>query len=183
MSDRMSPERVRLLAELLTEVWGVNQGFVPDPAYRPLQKLVSWGAGEVLIVRNDGQEILLRHRADDFIGWHVPGGYIRPQESIQAFCDRTALEDAGVRGGVVNIRQIATLKWLDHIFSWPFCALLVCQTVERVQEREDLRFFSVGDLPFANMIHPKHALYLETFIEYLKHPERSCPVIGETLAH
>jgi ADP-ribose pyrophosphatase YjhB (NUDIX family) len=183
MPDYMSSERGNLLAELLEEVWEVNGGFIPEEAYRLLHKLVSWGAGEVLIARNDGQEVLLRNRAvDSWSGWHVPGGYIRPQESVQAFCDRTALEDADIHGGVVNIRQIATMKWLDHMFSWPLCMLLVCEVVEQIKERDDLRFFSVEHFPPAKeMLHSNHVLYLETYIEYFKHPERQCPIIGEPL--
>lgn len=183
MPDLMTKEEGEELGRLLTKVWEVNQGFIPDSAYRPLQKIVSWAAIEVLIVRNNGREALLRHRSDPpWNGWHVPGGYVRPGESIQAFCNRSAKEDAGISGGVFNIRHILTTKWLDHPFTWPFCIMNVCEVRETVQERDDLRFFSVEEFPLDQMLHPKHVMYLEMYAKYLENPWPPCPIIGEVLS-
>ena len=176
----MTPERARLLAELLTEIYEKDGGFIPDPAYRPLQHLCSWGAVELFLTRENGRELLLRYRNDDpWDGWHVIGGYVKPPETIQAFADRTVQEEKAGMTSAVNFRQIATAKWLDHPFSFPLSALVVCLPVGKIIERDDLRWFSVDDLPFGRMIHPKHDLYLDVYLGFLRNPERYCPVIGE----
>lgn len=179
----MTPERARLLAKLLTEVYEEDKGFIPEPAYIPFHKLCSWGAAELLVVRKNGQEVLLRYRSDyPWNGWHIIGGYIRPFESISAFADRAIREEEAGLTGVTNFKQIAIAKWLDHptgFLRFPFCALFVCEPVGDVIEREDLRWFSIGNLPFGRMIHPKHDLYLMVYLKYLKNPERYCSIIGE----
>lgn len=175
----MTLERQGLLGELLKEV-EAEGGFIPDPAYRPLQRLCSWAAVEVFIVSKDGQKVLLRHRNDDpWDGWHVIGGYVKPKESIQQFCNRALREDTGSPSGVIILGQIATSKWLDHPFTFPFCSVILCNLVEEIIECKDFRFFHVSELPMCHMLHPKHVLYLETYLNYLKHPERICPIIGE----
>ncbi len=175
----MSPKRARLLAELLDEV-RTEGGFIPDQAYRPFHKLCSWSAVETLIVSRDMQSVLLRYRSDDFgDGWHVVGGYIKPKETIHQFCNRAALEDAGMEDGVRILGQIAVSKWLDHHFGFPLCVLVICNSIGAIVEREDLKFFSVDKLPMGKMWHPKHVLYLKTYLDYLKHPERICPILGE----
>jgi 8-oxo-dGTP pyrophosphatase MutT (NUDIX family) len=176
----MTPERAQLLAELLTEVYEKDRGFIPDPAYRPLHHLCSWAAVELLLTRHLGHEVLLRYRNDDpWDGWHVIGGYVKPRETIQAFANRAVKEEKAGMIGVTNLKQIATAKWLDHPYGFPFCALLVCEPVGQVVERKDLRWFHVDSLPFGKMLHSKHDLYLRTYLGYLNNPGRYCPIIGE----
>lgn len=176
----MTPEWDRLLAKLLSEVAEENRNFVPNAAYRPLHGLCSWGAVELFLTRDNGQELLLRYRRDEpWDGWHVIGGYVKPKESVQAFVDRTVREEKAGMTSATNFKQIGTAKWLDHPFSFPLCVLLVCEPVGEVVEGKSLRWFSVDHLPFGKMIHPKHDLYLATYLSYLKNPERYCPIIGE----
>lgn len=176
----MTPERAELLGELLTEVIEKDRRFIPGPAYNLVQKLVSWAAVELLLVRNQGEEVLLRYRHDaPWDGWHVIGGYVKPLETIQAFADRAVQEEKAGMTGVRHFKQIAITKWLDHPITYPFCALLVCEPVGEVIEWKDLKWFPIDSLPFGKMLHPKHELYLETYLKYLKHPERYCPIIGE----
>lgn len=170
----MESKKERLLAELLREVTEKENGYIPEESYLLIHRLVSWGVVEVLITRNEGREFLLRYRHDKwFKGWHIPGGYVRPKESIQQACNRMAQEDAGIRG-VSDLKLIAAMKWLDHPFASPFCLLLACQPVEEVVEKADLKFFST--IPEI-LIHPNHTLYLQTYLDYLSNRERFTPAI------
>jgi hypothetical protein len=176
----MTPERAELLAELLTEVREKEAGYLPVQAFRSMHKLCSWAAVELLIVKNNGQEVLLRYRNDEpWDGWHVIGGYVKPFESIQAFANRAVKEEKSGITSVKNLKHIATSKWLDHPYSFPYCSLIVCEPIGQVDQNEYLRWFSVGNFPSGKMVHPKHELYLETYLKYLKNPERYCPIIGE----
>lgn len=170
----MELEKERLLAELLEEVVQKEGSYLPEKAYFLIHRLVCWGAVEVLITRNEGKEFLLRYREDKwFRGWHIPGGYIKPTESIQEACNRMAQEDAGV-DSVNGLKLVAVMKWSDHPFSAPLCLLLTCEPNEKVVERNDLKFFS--DVP-EPMIHRNHILYLQTYLEYLRSQEGFTPVI------
>jgi len=177
----MTSEREALLAELLNEVYEKENGFIPTPAYHPFHRICSWGAVEVLMISVDGKRVLLKYRDDlPFSGWHVVGGYVRPKETIQMFADRTAKEERADITGMINFRCIAICKWLDHPFSFPLCALMVCNPLGDIIERDDLKWFHVDNLPLGRMIHKKHILYLEHYRDYfLKNQEHWCPVIGE----
>lgn len=177
----MTPERAALLAELLLEVCEKDGGFIPNSAFRPFHRLCSWAAVETLMVSPDGQKVLLRYRNDPpWDGWHIVGGYVKPKETVQAFADRAAKEEKANIIGLVNFKVIAICKWLDHPYSFPFCALMVCNPLGEIVERDDLRWFDVNDLPLSRMLHRKHVLYLEHYRDwFLNNPERWCPVIGE----
>lgn len=74
----MTPDRAKLLAELLTELSEDPKGFIPDEAWNAAQKAFALPYLELAIVRRaaDGAlEILLSHRTDKYWnGWHIPGG-------------------------------------------------------------------------------------------------------------
>ena len=71
MTTALSPEEQAELARLLTAVAKQDNGFIPDPAYRPIRQLIPWPAVEVLIY-DDAGRFLLSYRDDDFKGWHIP---------------------------------------------------------------------------------------------------------------
>jgi 8-oxo-dGTP pyrophosphatase MutT (NUDIX family) len=187
----MTPERNELFKELIREIINEDGGFIgklstggaDQESWELVQKLVSWGAVELLITRNGGQEVLLRHRTDDpWNGWHVIGGYVRPKESIQAFANRAVSEEKAGMTAVTNFRQIGISKWLDHPRTYPLCSVLVCDLVGDtvVKEREDLRWFSLDELPLGKMLHTKHELYLEAYVDFVRnHPQQYCLILGE----
>ena len=181
VETQLTPKaRGKLLGRLLQELARRRDRWIPGPAYKPFHQLCTWGAGEVLVVdpKKKGR-VLLRYRSDDpWDGWQVMGGYIKPLESVQEFCNRTVQEDAGL-GEVKVVGVLATSKWLNHPFSFPLCVLLLCYPVGEVVEREDLRWFEIGDLPFNKMQHPRHRDYLEAYLAYLKNPDKICPILGE----
>lgn len=177
----MTPEKAVLLSELLAEVYEEDRGFIPDLAYHPFHHICSWAAVEVLMISTDCQRVLLRYRNDPpWDGWHVVGGFVKPKETVQAFADRAAREEKAGIVGVTNFKIIAICKWLDHPYGFPFCALMVCNPLGQIVERDDLKWFHVSDLPLDRILHKKHVLYLEHYRDhFLKNPERWCPVIGE----
>ena len=156
----MTPERVELLKELLREIVA-DGGFIPDEdSWRLVQKLVSWAAVEVLLTRNGGKEFLLRHRNDDFTGWHIIGGYVRPKEGLLESCRRNAKKDAGVTDVSIISGVIAVQKWLDHPYGYPVSIVIPCAFSGEVEERDDLRFFS--EIP-KDIINGNHRRYLEIY--------------------
>lgn len=51
--------------------------------------------GAVVIIRNENQQILLRHRKDG--DWGLPGGLMEPGETLEDTAMREAYEETGLR--------------------------------------------------------------------------------------
>ena len=63
----MTPERAKLLGELLEELAKDPQGFVPDEAWMPTQKAFSFPYVELAVIRRaptDKIQILLKYRSE-----------------------------------------------------------------------------------------------------------------------
>ena len=151
------------LGRLLTVVAEQDAGFIPDAAYRPIHKLVPWPAVEVLIYDGYGR-FLLSHRKDDFIGWHIPGGFIKPNEDYQAACNRNVRKEKIV-DAVTDLRLISSHIWLEgeHPFGFPISLTIACRAVSRVVERDNLKWFS--RIP-SNIIAQQHPKFLRHFINW-----------------
>ncbi len=151
------------LARLLGIVTNEDEGFIPDPAYRPMHKLVPWPAVEVLIYDENGR-FILTYRDDDFKGWHIPGGYMKPNESYQDACDRNVRKEK-IANAVTNLQLIATHVWLEgeHPYSYPISLIIACKAVGEIVERCDLRWF--GEIP-GDIIPQQHPKFLAHFKEW-----------------
>jgi ADP-ribose pyrophosphatase YjhB (NUDIX family) len=159
----MTPERAKLFSELLKEVVEVDGGFVPEEAWMTLHKFVPLPTAEVMMVQNQGREFLLSHRTGKhWNGWHIPGSYIRRDETLQATCNRVAREEVGLEG-VTGLRQIAILKWTDHPFGAPVSIVMVCHPIGLVVENENLKFFDYVPSPIVQ----NHAKFLGAYLNFL----------------
>lgn len=165
-------ELVRLLKIIADE----DKGFIPDPAYRAMHKLVPWPAVEVLIYDKGGR-FLLSYRDDDFKGWHIPGGYMRPGESYQEACNRHVRKEK-IADRVTNLQLIASHVWLEgeHPMGYPVSLIFSCLTVgvDEVTERDDLKWFS--EIP-TNTIPENHPSFLAYFQKWFKGGERSAAIL------
>lgn len=170
----MTPERARLFTELLNEVVSVDGGFVPEEAWMTLHKLVPLPAAEVLIVKNEGRDFLMTNRSDKhWNGWHIPGSYIRRDETLADTCNRVAREEVGLEG-VTGIRQIAILKWTDHPFGAPLSVVMVCHPVGEIQETDKMKFFSSIPVPVIQ----NHAKLLGEYLAFLSNPHQGAKILN-----
>ena len=81
---------------------------------------------EVLITKT-GKDFLLTYRDDDYWhGWHIPGGFMLYQESIEHACQRLARKEVGIK--VKFQRLITAYMWLDHPFGSPLSLVCLCTT-------------------------------------------------------
>lgn len=143
------------LARLLTIVGERDGGFIPDAAYRPFHKSVPWPAVEVLMY-DDAERFLLKYRNDDFVGWHIPGGFMKPNETYQAACDRNVRKD-NICTGVNGLKLISSHVWTngEHPFGFPISLVVACKAAGEVIERNDLKWFSEIPTDIIPQVHPQ----------------------------
>ena len=174
MTTALSPEEQAELARLLTAVAKQDNGFIPDPAYRPIRQLIPWPAVEVLIY-DDAGRFLLSYRDDDFKGWHIPGGNMKVNESYQAACDRHVHKDT-IADAVTDLKLIATHTWLhgEHLYGYPISLIIACRAVGEIVERDDLTWFT--EIP-RNVVHENYLLYLAYFQKWFKEDRESAAIL------
>ena len=156
------------LAFLLEKIVTADGGFIPDEAYTLVHKLVPWPAVEVIMTRNEHREFLLQRRNDRWWkGWHIPGGFVKPGESIAEACSRNARKDAGILGATVSSPLIAVRAWApdEHPFGYPISLVFACTPNGMVTEHEDLAWFR--DIP-DHMIDDggNHVAFLQAFFNW-----------------
>lgn len=162
----LSPVEQAELARLLKRVVEDDRGFIPDPAYEVIHKLVPWPAVEVLIYDKQGRFLLTYRDDKNFIGWHIPGGYMKPGEDFHQACTRN-IQKERIAQEVINIQLIASSVWLEgeHPFGYPISLIFACQISDEIAERENLRWFS--NIP-NNVIVQKHPTFLRFFKDWFK---------------
>jgi hypothetical protein len=149
------------LGRLLSIVVEKDAGFIPATAYHWIHKLVPWPAVEVLIYDDDGR-FLLSHRNDDFVGWHIPGGFIKPNEDYQTACNRNVRKEKIV-DAVTDLRLISSHIWLsgEHPFGFPISLIIACKALGEVVERDDLKWFSEIPVDIIPQQHPKFLAHFQ----------------------
>ncbi len=164
MGTTLSPKDQEELARLLRHVAEQDARFIPDKAYRPFHRLVPWPAVEVLIHDAEGQFLLSYRDDQDLRGWHIPGGYMKPNETIDAACNRIVRKEGVVATGVDNLRLIAAHPWTqgEHPYGYPLSLIIACRAIGEVQARSDLQWFS--EIP--PTIIPVHRPFLDFFLEW-----------------
>ena len=167
------PEQTEL-ARLLGVVANEDKGFIPDPAYRPMHKLVPWPAVEVLIHDENGRFVLI-YRDDEFKGWHIPGGYMKPNESYQTACNRHVRKER-IAEAVADLKLIATHVWLagEHPYSYPISLIIACKAVGEIVERVGLQWFE--ETP-KDIINQQHRDFLSHFKTWFGANRESAPIL------
>lgn len=175
MPTSLSASEQTELARLLGIIAEEDEGFIPDPAYRPMHKLVPWPAVEVLIYDENGR-FVLTHRDDEFRGWHIPGGFIGVNESYQEACDRNVRKERIV-SAVTDLNLIATHIWLadEHPYGYPISLIFACKAVGEVVERDDLKWFE--EIP-PDVIPENHPSFLVHFQEWLRGNRESAAILS-----
>ncbi len=175
MPSSLTHDDQQHLERLLNHIIKYDHGFMPEEIYRTFHKLVPWPAVEV-IVHDEDRGFVLKHRRDrDFDGWHIPGGYLYVNETLQHACDRHAQKD-NVAEAVTNLRLIATHAWLEgeHPFGYPLSLIFVCEAVDEIVEKPDVRWFR--EVPDA-LIHNQHPLFLAYLKTWLTSARETAAII------
>ncbi len=169
LNERDQAELVRLLRHVVEE----DGGFIPDVAYRQLHGIVPWPAVEVLIYDQEGR-CLLTYRDDDFKGWHIPGGYMKPGEGYLDACHRHVRKENIVRD-LKYALLIASYAWRhgEHPFGYPLSLICACRAEGEISERPDLKWFR--EIP--HDLIPQHRPFLKYFQGWFVSVNRSAATI------
>lgn len=102
---------------------------MPLDIWYALNKILPLAAVEV-IVTNTGKDFLLTKRKDLFWdGWHIPGGFIGLNESIENACKRVAKEELGI--SVEFIEVLDAYVWPDHPYASSISIICKCKTSDK----------------------------------------------------
>ena len=164
----MTPERAKLLGELLLEMRREGE-YIPEESWLPLMDAVVTSWCEIVISRKVGSdwEILLTYRKDkNWDGWHIPGGLWKVQyPAFQDICNAIAKRE--LQSEVEFVRVVDVVKWTKHPFAHPLALLCLCSPRGEIQETETTKFFSKENVP-ENMVNEYHRQYVETIFTDLQ---------------
>jgi ADP-ribose pyrophosphatase YjhB (NUDIX family) len=150
----VTEEEVQQLAQLLRQVSSEQLGVprLPGPAFVALKGVVTQPTVEVWITR-DGHDVLLTPRHDKhWDGWHLPGGFVGVEESLEQACARVGLRELGVP--VKLQRLVGHYTWTDHPYASALSLLCLCHAEAEPTEGQ---YFS--ELP--SSLIPQHRALLE----------------------
>lgn len=130
-------ELARLLRRVGQSGCGVPR--LPKEVFVALKGVCAQVAVEVLVLR-DGEVLLTERHDQHWSGWHIPGGFVGCEESLESACDRIARTELGRPARLVTL--LGSYTWRDH----PYASLtsLLCRC-ELVGEPAEGKFF--GRLP------------------------------------
>jgi ADP-ribose pyrophosphatase YjhB (NUDIX family) len=150
VTDEDIQELARLLRQVSAEGLGVPR--LPGPAFVALKGVVAQPTVEVLVTR-DGRDVLLTPRHDKhWDGWHLPGGFVGAEESLEAACARIGERELGVT--VTLERLVGHYSWTDHPYASALSLLCLCRISEPPKEGQ---FFEA----FPEALIPQHRTLLE----------------------
>lgn len=162
----MTPERAKLLGELLLEMSDDPHGYVPDEVWFPAQAAFALPYVEMAIIRRnalDEVQILLTHRADQhWLGWHIPGSLWRTPQTLEQCIVSIAKAELGEGIRVSFLAQGTWEKWHDHPYGRPISHIAIC-LADAITETETIRWFN--DVP-VDMINDQghHARFIKSVL-------------------
>jgi 8-oxo-dGTP pyrophosphatase MutT (NUDIX family) len=120
---------------------------------------VTYGV-RVLLVK-DGRVLLVRHTYRS--GWHLPGGGIKRNETVEEACRREAREETGAELGTVDLVGIYS-NLDDYVSGHNILFSCADFTITGKPDREiaETHFFTLSDLP-ADM-YPGHRRKIEEYL-------------------
>ena len=163
----MTPERAKLLSELIEEMTVKDKGFIPREAWTAVQQAFNLPYIELAVAKRVGTEwcMLLDYRSDEYWrGWHIPGGLWRAPWSIQEACAHLAKSEL-IDANIVARKEIMTYKWPDHPYGNVISHVVICSTLDSIPEIKGKReFFS--EVPDDIVNH--HGDFMKACFEWLK---------------
>lgn len=153
----MTQKEISLLINLLKKLKRekLTPPNMPFTLWRTIISIVPIPSVEVIITRS-GKDFLLTYRKDqDWDGWHIPGGFILPRESIENACQRVAQKELGMKVEFQKI--VSAFSWPDSPYGNDFSLICICSTGE---EPKVGKFFT--EIPEKIVSH--HREFLEKFL-------------------
>lgn len=156
----------------MTRIDHFNDPDAPEP-----NRLVP--AASAVITDDDGR-ILLAKRTDNRL-WTIPGGTMKPGETIAGTAVREVKEETGIDVEIVSLVGIYTnprhvVEYSDGEVRQQFSVCFACQPIggelATSDETSEVGYFSPGEL-VAMEIHPSIRLRIQHFLE-----DRSDPYLG-----
>ena len=123
----MTPEDIQTLARLLRQVAaeGLGTPRLPREVFPALRGVCTQPTVEVLATRT-GRDVLLTRREDkNWCGYHLPGGFVGVEETLEAACDRIARAELSVSATLERI--VGHYTWTDHPYASPLSLLCLCR--------------------------------------------------------
>ncbi len=102
-----------------------------------------------------------------FVGrWHIPGGYVIPNRTIEDDCNANSLRELGIN--VTVIRTVGVDKWTfeEHSQGQPVSMYMHCRPLTPIVESEKCQFFTLDQLP-TNLIESQRR-FIEKHLSNLK---------------
>lgn len=137
------------LARLLRKVQEDNGWMPTQETFEALGAARPLPATDLIII--DARGILLTMYdagVTKFLGkWHIPGGYVLPNRTLEEDCDKVALRELGTH--VRFIKVLGAYKWTheEHSQGQPVSMFMHCEPLTPITETETCKYFLIDQLP------------------------------------
>lgn len=134
---------------------------LPFDVWSAIGQLVVQPAVELVIEGENGSTLLTRRKDRHWDGWHIPGGFMAPGESIQGACTRTARRELGVD---VRFKEVVdVVAWPSHPYVSMVSLFCLCSIAGSSLSLRDGFFFEVpsGAVEPPGDVIPVHRDFLE----------------------
>ena len=101
---------------------------MPIDIFLALNKIVPLPAVEVIVTTNGKNYLLLKRHDKYWDGWHIPGGFIGLNESIEKACKRVAKDELGI---TIEFEVVlGVYAWSDHPYASSISIICKCTTMD-----------------------------------------------------
>lgn len=123
----LSPAEVAALATQLRRLAADGRGIpnLPFDVLSALRDLAPAPVVELCVLDKEGAVLLVRREDVNWHGWHFPGGFMAPGESVAAACERVAQRELGAAFALEGV--VGVEAWAAHPYASPVA--LLCRGV------------------------------------------------------
>jgi NUDIX domain len=120
------------LIELLAKLRAAGKAVprMPRPLFYALRGVAALTAVEILIEGAPGQVLLTWREDQHWSGWHLPGGFVAPFETLADACARVSDRELGQH--VVFDRVLTAEGWRDHPYASVVSIVCLCQPTQPI---------------------------------------------------
>jgi len=146
----------------LQKLVGLN--WFPVKIFEKLHQVISLWAVELVITRQNGQEILLtKYEGKYFKGqWHIPGGFALRDETLTQMVSRIGRQELGMAVKLVKLIEIYKWKPKEHPPGRALSIFYLCRSAEKIIETKTTKYYSVAELPRPMV--PNHRRFVRKYL-------------------
>ena len=121
--EGLSPAEIAELAAGLRRLAGEGRGIprLPFPILEALRGLAPAPVVELCVVGPGGALLLTWREDEHWTGWHFPGGFMGPGESVARACERIAQRELGASFALEGVAGVEC--WPAHPYASPVALL------------------------------------------------------------